>query len=252
MPDNSENPYEYIGSEHRDDKPRGQIIDFSFENFRYGERKPTWFKFSYIIIGTFVLALYSGILTFVFLMAIIGAGNLTYYILEHFSTLPVPIIAFFSFCSGLFVFIIVAIFLAYISPILARGYDVANILLRIRIEVPPGAYRCQFTAFPRRFGGLRGFLDDSDDIGWIKVEPNGIRFEGDRSMLFIPAELISEVVYRVDYIRSAGFSRRTRIILHYPGELPFHSCEFGEIQSKTLPDLWRIPWELHQSIENLT
>lgn len=128
-------------------------------------------------------------------------------------------------------------------------YSLRKLFAGPDVEPQEGAISCLFTAKPRQkhSWGRKTYLE-ADDIGWIKVEAEGIRFEGEHTKLFIPGNMIGELKFFTEYFRTAGM-RRSRLSLQFAEDLPFNSCVFWIYSGRTIFESRRHSKELHEKIE---
>ena len=61
------------------------------------------------------------------------------------------------------------------------NYYIRSLVLRTQPSPPGDGYVCQISTAPRQYTGLRGFLEDADDVGWLTVTEDGLRFNGDHT-----------------------------------------------------------------------
>jgi hypothetical protein len=92
----------------------------------------------------------------------------------------------------------------------------------------------QLTLEPRLRSGFQAMLEDADDIGWLSVTAEGIRFEGDSIMLVIPREQVATVRRRTVGWRGL-FLYGARIEITAKDSGDWRAFVFGERESKFLP-----------------
>ncbi len=76
-----------------------------------------------------------------------------------------------------------------------NNYYVARHVRR-SIPLPEGdseTYLVQITLSPRVYGGLRGFLEDADDVGYLRFTEEGFEFFGDSITIQLPFENIESI-----------------------------------------------------------
>lgn len=232
-----ENPYAYFGSREQSRPGNVRLED----GFHYEETEPNRFTFSYILAGNFFLSTS----WFFISLAAIGVPAFLFLVLERYYRMNE------SFCFAVFLFLLFSIWgiIFYYLPLLVRGYNFTNLILRRRWTKNPDQWIVQFTTYPRVNTGCRGFLDDADDIGTLQIEDSGLRFQGDHTSLFLPYRRMKSLSYYSEIPRTMGLSKRSRIELQSDGEIPFHTLEFSELESRRLLDIWGIPKKLHRQIK---
>jgi len=92
----------------------------------------------------------------------------------------------------------------------------------------------QISLRPRLYGGLRGFLEDADDVGALTLGPDSLAFEGDRITLSIPYSQIQTVERRRVGWRGLWVCGN-RIEVQAKDGVAEGSFEFLERSSCTLP-----------------
>jgi hypothetical protein len=119
--------------------------------------------------------------------------------------------------------------------------------LRTEAARATGAVLVQLTVFPRIRSGLRAFVEDADDIGFLRVTESHLVFEGDSLRLILPFHQISEVhPQNVGWRGSFVYGRR--IELSISGVDQVEGLEFAERSSWVLPTSKRLTRELYQKL----
>lgn len=131
----------------------------------------------------------------------------------------------------------------------------ANPYLRMLVKNRLGAkapdsvcYVCQIALIPRLYGGLRGFLEDADDIGMLELTGEGIVFDGDHISLAAPYESVVELTevnpgYRMLWM--AG----SRIRLRVNTLDGVRDVELMERESSFIPESRRLAREMAYGIK---
>jgi hypothetical protein len=95
--------------------------------------------------------------------------------------------AFYWIPIGISSMLIVGLIL-YLIPIINGNNWVCRIVKQISgIEILNGnATICQISFTPRLHRGIRGFLEDADDVGYIQFSDNSVVFRGDQIQMDLP------------------------------------------------------------------
>ena len=110
------------------------------------------------------------------------------------------------------------------------------------------AYICQLSLSPRFYSGLRGFLEDADDIGWLEITEDGIVFNGDSMNLSLPFEAINRIAtFDCGYRMLGMCGRKIRISTRALDGI--QALEFGERQSYTIDTSRRLADDIIDAIE---
>ena len=113
-------------------------------------------------------------------------------------------------------------------------------LARLVRSLHPGAgqdkdgFIVQLTVSPRLRSGLRAFLEDADDIGYLTFSPSGLSFQGDSVRLTVPWEDIRLLQPRnIGWRGLFVYGRRIRLMVPAWPEVGW--LEFAERSSWVLP-----------------
>lgn len=102
----------------------------------------------------------------------------------------IRILAFWVCCN-------LAVILAglFILPVaLANPYVTRIVRRSIRNPGGPGsAFVVQMASCPRIYEGLRGWLEDADDVGYLHFAPDALLFTGDHAALWLPFDTLTEI-----------------------------------------------------------
>ncbi len=185
---------------------------------------PRWFRFGQILVmNAYELILLAAVIP-------IGAAPLiaTWFIDDEVLLLLILLAALFVMC------VMVAASLYFIPFLLANGY--ASKLVRRHVstaDMSVDRYTCQIALTPRIHSGLRGFLEDADDIGVLTIGATHVRFEGDSVRFSIP---FTHVVVEAENIgiRAAWISGQ-KIRLRVRDFGPYESVVVIERGSLTTP-----------------
>ncbi len=110
------------------------------------------------------------------------------------------------------------------------------------------AYICQLSLSPRFYSGLRGFLEDADDIGWLEIKDDGIVFKGDSMNLSLPFEAINRIATLDRGYRMLGMGgRKVRISTRALDGI--QAFELVERQSYTIDTSRRLADDIIDAIE---
>jgi len=131
--------------------------------------------------------------------------------------------------------ILISISVFYFTPLWGGvNFYVKLIVKRINLPETPNGFIFQFAADPRLFKGLRGFLEDADDIGILSLQEEALSFKGDCINLCIPYSRIESVQkYNVGWRGIWICGKRIKIKLKNYKQ--YNSFEFLERHSYTVP-----------------
>jgi len=107
----------------------------------------------------------------------------------------------------------------------------------------------QLTCRPRRTAGLRGVLEDADDLGWLGVKGPQLEFCGDSISLKIPQASIRAVKRQSIGWRGLFLTHRTMVRVE--GLSGIETVEFTERASWLVPQSRRIGMRLQKALEPL-
>lgn len=245
-----ENPYEYAESPPKAEPARLPLP----ETFLFEEKEPEYFNLKYILLRSAVavaepifigLVFYISCIPFLVVSILLKGGHVPD---EMASIIWVIIIALPLIVFGIDIYLIV--FCLSVPSVL---YRICDRILSISHEMPFEGMRCQITTFPRRNKGIcRRLLDNADDLGWIRIEENGIRFQGDQIHLFIPGEIIEEFEYtNKAKIRHFMGTQGTQITLKRCEGIPFKAIGLHELESRKSTEMRKMRKKLHESVESL-
>lgn len=98
---------------------------------------------------------------------------------------------------------------------------------------------CQISFEPRRYGGIRGFLEDADDIGLLKFETSRLLYEGDGLTFCVPYDHV-EIIRELSsgWIGVGILGKRVKVRLRLPDSEQV--LIIGERHSRTLPESRKI------------
>jgi hypothetical protein len=116
------------------------------------------------------------------------------------------------------------------------------------------SYVCQVSLTPRLHGGLRGFMEDADDVGHLWITDGVLNFAGDHVRIAVPLRSVQAVSSRNVGNRGLWVAGR-RIGITTSAVDGINSFEFLERQSATVVSSRRISaaiiQELMQKIQQL-
>jgi hypothetical protein len=138
---------------------------------------------------------------------------------------------------------------AYFLPF---GFGNRHVLRLVRSFAPTtggkaDGFVVQLTVFPRLRTGLRGLLEDADDIGYLRVTGNELVYQGDSVRLNLPLELIEKVEQRNIGLR-VPFIHGWRMRLSVTGLRGIEFIEFAERSSCLLPTSRAVTRELYAQL----
>lgn len=130
----------------------------------------------------------------------------------------------------------------------------ANPYIRVLVERRLGkkradsvTYVCQCSLFPRLHRGLRGFLEDGDDMGRLEITGDGIAFAGDHVSFNLPFAMIDRFTHVNSGYRMLWIAGR-RIQLFTRAFEGIESIEFMERESNMIPTSRRLSSEMIYAI----
>jgi hypothetical protein len=91
----------------------------------------------------------------------------------------------------------------------------------------------QIALSPRLYSGIRGFIEDADDVGRLQIAETDLCFEGDSIELRVPLHCITRVKKRNPGWRALWIGG-PRITVSFSGLPQIHSVEFCERSALTL------------------
>lgn len=124
--------------------------------------------------------------------------------------LMVPLVLALLFVSvvqlGVWTWLVPLLTVVFATALLPFGFGNPYIARLVRkLGPPPGppdrSFIVQLTAQPRVRSGLRGVIEDADDVGWLSVTETGLVFQGDSLRLTVPFELLANVRARTIGLR---------------------------------------------------
>jgi len=150
-------------------------------------------------------------------------------------------------------FIITGIVLFY-SPAVLAGNPYVRIMVNKYeglIESNKKDFIFQVSFTPRVHGGFRGFMEDADDIGYLKVSENSIIFAGDHVNFILPFTKIEDISLKNSGWRCLWlYGQRIKLMTNV---LPnYQAIELVERQSNTLLSSKNITAGIVQKIKQLT
>jgi hypothetical protein len=198
---------------------------------------------SLIIGGLFGLGIGSIVVYVICCVKSISLGSLHWY---YPPNLPPNLL--FLLISGL-VALLMSFFLIQFMPFFVAGNWYIRTIVK-RLNIADESYGdddiFQISFDPRLYKGIRGALEDADDIGLLKLEQEQLLFKGDHVTLAIPYSAIESIQTRNIGWRSLWMGgKRLRItgkIQHY------NSVEFLERTSCTLSKSKKIANRIHHRL----
>lgn len=104
----------------------------------------------------------------------------------------------------------------------------------------------QLAFVPRLHWGLRGMMEDADDIGWLSCTSNALVFQGDSVNLSIPLSRVKSV--RRENSGFRGLFLYSRTAVKVDGLDEFTALRFAERSSRLLPSSWRCARDLYEYV----
>jgi hypothetical protein len=104
----------------------------------------------------------------------------------------------------------------------------------------------QLAFVPRLHWGLRGMVEDADDIGWLSCTEDALVFRGDSVNLAIPLHLVKSVKRENSGLRGLFLYSRTAIAVE--GLQEFTKLRFAERSSQILPASWSLGKKLYEFV----
>jgi hypothetical protein len=143
--------------------------------------------------------------------------------------------------------------LLFFVPIWHANPYVCHIVKKATGEqaLPGVSYVCQAAFSPRLHGGLRGFLEDADDVGLLRISKEAVSFTGDHVRISLPLEHIQKVSHCNSGWRSLWIGGR-RIKLATDAFEGYKSIELIERQSNTIMAAYHISKEIIHGLEGAT
>lgn len=140
--------------------------------------------------------------------------------------------------------------LLYFLPVVGMNFFVRHLVKDGAHQPPPNsvAFITQVSLSPRLYCGLRGFLEDADDIGWLEIVDEGLVFNGDRAKVCLPFASIERMAHQNCGYRMLWMAGR-RIRLFTPVFEGIQFIEFTERDSNTIPTSRRLCARLIREIE---
>ena len=137
---------------------------------------------------------------------------------------------FFPLCG-----IIIGLILLFYAPlVLMMNFIINRIVNKVGLSFNnSNKYVCQLSLKPRLYVGLRGALEDADDVGELHIDKDRVSFVGDHINISIPFSIIESVEKR--NVGWKGFwliGKRIRI--NFKDVSEYSQVEFLERQSTTL------------------
>jgi hypothetical protein len=142
---------------------------------------------------------------------------------------------------------------AYFLPFGLGNAHVARMVRSARVpaariaDTDEVGFVVQLTLEPRIRPGLRGLIEDADDIGWLRITDEALVYDGDSVRLAIPWSSVSGVARENIGLRGLYVcGPRTRVTLS--GVPEAESLEFAERSSWTVPASQRVARELYERV----
>ena len=104
----------------------------------------------------------------------------------------------------------------------------------------------QFASVPRLRKGLRAWVEDADDVGWLTLDASRLKFRGDSVNLVIPVSAVAHVRRENNGVR--GLFLYSRTVLHLKGGREFCTLRFAERSSYLLPTSRRTGLRLFNAV----
>ena len=195
--------------------------------------EPKYFALRQIIIGNLV----SGVFAFFWGIGfgIVFTGIITLFLIPKLLTEPVILLIA---TTGLIVFGVSVVFwpvMMQLNPYLK--YIVGK--FSKNDSAPDFTAVCQMSLCPRVYTGIRGFLEDADDIGQLYISQNSLRFMGDHIECLLPFDSIEKI-----HCRNIGWRALwmygCRITIDTKAFGNYESLELVERHSNTLISSYRI------------
>lgn len=205
---------------------------------------PEEFRMQAVIVENFFCLLPTGALMTTTLIFSLLVGALTHIL--------------FGAPASMFVFLFMNVLLmAFCLYLMLVCFPVlqANPYVRHLVEKKHGcrqsnsnSYICQLSMSPRFYSGLRGFLEDADDLGWLEITDDGIVFKGDSMNLSLPFEAISRIATLGCGYRMLGMGGR-KIRISTRALDGIQAFELSERQSYTIGTSRRLADDIIDAIE---
>jgi hypothetical protein len=128
-------------------------------------------------------------------------------------------------------------------------YIVGLVKSRTGEEPGPNQFIVQVTLTPRIHGGIRGLLEDADDIGVLYFHESEFVFKGDSINLRVPFRRIVSVTRKNLGLRGL-YVYGNRIAAEFEGLAEVREVAFAERASSILPASWRITKLLNTKMQD--
>lgn len=172
------------------------------------------------------------------------AGTLLFILLILASGFP-PILILIPL-SCLFL----SLLIFYFSPFLLNvNYYIQMLLGHCQTLPDKTGYAFQIMTNPRQQFDIRGFLEDADDIGFLKLTKDGIEFKGSYIDGLVPYDQIKSVKMLTSGWRGMWcISGRLHVLMNNPGGI--QEIYLGERHSSSIPGGWKITRQLYGEIKD--
>lgn len=137
----------------------------------------------------------------------------------------------------------------FMPAIMFANYYIKALVSHLRPIDGETSYICQVSTLPRSCTGIRAFLEDADDVGFLSIHAGSIEFRGDHSDLTIA--LSNNVVVELHNVGWRGFwcaGRRVRILLLEHEEI--QEIDIAERQSWTIIQSRRLALQIFEAIKS--
>jgi hypothetical protein len=189
----------------------------------YKETEPVRFGFHEVVVGNLlaIVALLAPLALFLACFALFLFGGIT-------EVAAVQVLGILGMLAA-------TVLNLYLFPLWGEvNYFIRALVFHRNLGNTQKGHVCQFSTHPRRYTGVRGFLECADDIGVLSLEVNGLRFHGDHTEVFLPyTEALHVYTKNVGYRGLWLVGDRIRIIPNDTAS--FSEIEFHERQSYTIP-----------------
>ncbi len=194
-------------------------------------RQPVKFGMKEAVIVNLLSFVPSFVLGILIAMGIVVPAMCLLLLLTKTTTLTIFILSmmFSAIC------LMIGFIMFYFFPLLLLvNYYIKFIAGRIVSPVPVGAYVCQISMTPKICSGIRAFLEDADDIGYLSVSTGSVEFRGDSvDFSLTKAEIINVRSYNVGWRGYWIAGRRIKIAIS--GHEKIKEIEISERHSWTIP-----------------
>ncbi|MFA6567973.1 MAG: hypothetical protein WCS96_07145 [Victivallales bacterium] len=142
-------------------------------------------------------------------------------------------------------------FIFFFYPLLLGvNYYIKLIVGRI-MSPPEGAHVCQISMTPKLCCGLRAFLEDADDIGYLTISSDCIEFRGDSIEFSIPkAEISNFRNYNIGWRGCWIIGKRIKFTIS--GHDKFKEIEVCERHTCTIPNSRFLSDQIYAQISTLS